>query len=288
MRRDRSGRQWSASAAGAALLFILSGSAVTLSASPEPTSSESGSPSASATDAPSATHSPSASPTASAAIPSDPASPTPSAEPACPAPFVIEDSNDVVPGGSVALNIDGFSPNTAVTVNLLLEDGGLREIGTGTTDALGNGVVIGVIPPETPFGFAEVQVIASDGCSASVPLDIVGSLPSIGIGDDTLRPGQLVTMTASGFASGDDVAIVLDGDPGDALCRCRFIGNARAGVDGSVVARARIPRDVPPGAHFLVLSGYSFDGEHDLALSVEITIVGARGTMPPTDTASGG
>jgi hypothetical protein len=284
MRRDRSGRQWSASAAGAALLFILSGSAVTLSASPdpsaspEPTSSESAAPSASPTDAPSPTPSPTASPTASAAI-------------QCDEPLAEVDGDDtLVRGDTVRVRFSGFTPNVNVRLDFRELTGDVnRTIGTAPADGAGNGVVEGVVPTDAPVDEAELRVIGDDGCLAYLYFWVLGSPDTISIDDDTVMPGQRVTVTAGGFLPNGDALLSIDNAPtqGECIPRCLYLAMSQTNGVGSVVFRARIPRHISAGRHVLWVTGGHLNGISDAYQSIEIT-VGAGSTMPPTDTVSAG
>jgi hypothetical protein len=188
--------------------------------------------------------------------------------------FVLVDSETAVPGTPVRVRINGFPPDTAVTLRLgSLDDGTAgRAIGAATTDGQGNGVVHGVVPVHAPFGDTTLRVMVNEGCGGQTLLAIVGSPEAISIDDDTVVAGQQVTIKASGFAAEGPVALYLDGDARDALCRCRSLAEAQANAVGFVEIVVRIPPDVSPGAHFLTLNGDSFDFMHDVGLTVHITV----------------
>jgi hypothetical protein len=179
-----------------------------------------------------------------------------------------------LPGTTVRLRIEGFPPDAALTVTLgYMDDEGIRlSMGTGRSDAHGDGFLLGVIPVDAPFGEGILNVSAGEACGAEAYISVVGSLEAIGIDDDTVVPGQQVTIRASGFAPEDTVAVILDGDVRDAACQCRALAEARANAVGFVEMVARIPPDVPAGAHFLTVNGDSFDFMHDVGLTVHITV----------------
>jgi hypothetical protein len=283
MRRDRPGWTWSASAAGAALLFVLSGSAVTFSASPkppaspDPPASESAPPSSGPTDEPSATPTPTASPTPSVAI-------------QCQEPLVeVEGDATLVRGDSVHVRFGGFTPNVNVRLDFGdLSGGERRTIGIGTADGTGSGVLDGVIPVDAPIDEAELRVIGDDDCLGWNYIWVLASPDAITIDDDTVAPGQRVTVVAGGFLPHEGAALTIDSAPvqGECIPRCVYLAYSRTDAIGMVVFRARVPRDISAGRHVLWVTGAAMDGISDAYLSIEIT-VRPGSTLPPTDTASG-
>jgi hypothetical protein len=189
-------------------------------------------------------------------------------------PFVQVEGGTGVPGTPVRVRIEGFPPSAGVMLHFgSMYDGIVGPpIGAATTDDQGNGVVHGVLPVDAPFGDAALSVMVNAECGAETLLAVVGSPEAISIDDDTVVPGQQVTITASGFAPEDAVGVYLDGDARDPTCRCQELGNAQANEVGFVEIVVRIPGDVPPGAHFLTLNGDSFNHEHDVGLIVHITV----------------
>jgi hypothetical protein len=146
-------------------------------------------------------------------------------------------------------------------------------------------VIEGVIPADAPMGETALQLVA-DECGWSVGIMVLGSPLVAAINDDTVTPGQRVTVTAGGFAPSTPASLSIDSVPvqGECIPECHFLGRGTsASADGSVVFRERIPRDTRPGRHTLWVSGDSLDGITEYELSVEITVV-AGGTLPPTDT----
>jgi hypothetical protein len=205
------------------------------------------------------------------------ASPLASVEVACQEPFtnlVPVEGDKVLPGTPVRVRLEGFPPNVAVTLSMspVGEASPGTTIGGTATDQQGAGFVQGVIPADTPYGDASIWALTGAGCGSESQIVVVGSFEQISIDDDTVEPGQLVTITAGGFAPDDGVGLYLDGDPRDATNTTGPLGGAEADDRGSVVVRARIPDDISPGAHYLLLSGSSFDGIADLGLVVQITV----------------
>jgi hypothetical protein len=210
---------------------------------------------------------------------------------ACDIPGVqVHGINHIVRGDSVQARFDGFAPNSAVTLALgdWEPDVADRVIGDGIADANGTGLVEGVIPADSPIGEDVLRVISGD-CSAFDWLVVIGSPEAMSVDDETVAPGQLVTVTAGGFVPHTSVFLTIDTYPTQGECwphPCRQIGGfGRTSSVGSVVIRVRIPADVTPGVHGLFTNGYTPDSNiYDLTVGTRIRVVGASGTLPPTDT----
>ena len=204
-------------------------------------------------------------------------SPSPSAAIACDSAIAnleLRGTSKVLPGATIFVRVEGFPANTPVTLTVAPMDDATAStpIGVMTTDGQGKGAAAGVMPADARLGDAIVQAIASDACVATNYLFVVASLEGIGIDDDTVAPGQQVTIRAGGFLPESNVAAFLDGDPGDALCECHELATAQTNASGSVEVIVRIPDDVAPGDHVIVLAGAAPDHASDLSLAVAITV----------------
>jgi hypothetical protein len=187
----------------------------------------------------------------------------------------MAEPESVLPGHPVRLAITGFPPNVPLTLALVSQVDAFseRQIAATMTDERGTAAVVVVVPADIPFGDAGIRV-ASEGCSWDAYVGVVGSDEGIGLDDDTVTPGQSVTLTATGFQPGDSVGVMLDGDAFDALSEGRSLASGTANEAGAVRITVRIPPDVSPGPHFLTANGYSFDGENDLFLRADFTVEG--------------
>lgn len=180
----------------------------------------------------------------------------------------------VLAGTRFVVRVEGFPANTAVTLTLAPMDdsAATTPLGAITTDGQGKGVTAGVVPADARLGDMIVQALASEFCGAMTYLFVVASLQGIGIDDDTVAPGQQVTIRASGFLPESALGVFLDGDPGDLLCECRELASAQTNASGSVEVIVQIPDDVAPGQHIIVLAGAAPDAASDLSQSVAITV----------------
>ena len=287
-RRQNSFPGWAALAALLVLAFAAmsparAGATPTPTAAPAATSTAT--PTPSATPAPTTTPKPTPTPTAT---PAPTSTPTATAVPVvgCQNPWATAYPHDhIVRGEAVRVAFHDFEPDGGVTLLFVAQT--KTAIGTGNADAQGEGVVEGLIPADTPIGEAEMQVVGAH-CIAYTSLLVIGSAAAMTVDDDTPVPGQVVTISAGGFAIESPIEISIDRYPIQGECyprACRFIGTGSADTLGHVVMQVRIPRDVKPGTHHLYATGYSPDGISDFTVGVAIHVAGATGTLPPTDTA---
>jgi len=199
MRDGRQRAQLVAGAVGAAGLIVMWGSAVALSASPDP-SAPVGSPTALPTPAPSA--SPTPAPT-DPPSPSQAPQPTPTASPRafdCEESFARVDGNEhIVRGEMVRVGYEGYAPGSEVTLVFVdFSDMVERPIGQGTAARDGTGRIAGVVPPDSTIGQAELQIVSGE-CWSHVYFVVIGSPETMRVDDPTVVPGQRVTVTARGF-----------------------------------------------------------------------------------------
>lgn len=203
----------------------------------------------------------------------------------CGAGFVDVAPFDPLPGGTVHVAIMGFPPDTGVSLTFFSRSDPVeRAIGSTVTDQQGEAAIDVVIPLDAGWSDSTVRVTTNEGCYADADLIVLPSHAEVSVDDDSVVPGQRVTMTGGGFMPEEGVAVFLDGDPRDALCRCRELATGRTTAVGTARLSVRIPRGTRPGRHQLLLIGPAFvDPTIDLGLVAHITVA-AVGTMPPTDT----
>lgn len=174
----------------------------------------------------------------------------------------------------VTVHAQDFPGSVQLTVAFADLVGDIPQVplGIAMTDPTGQTTFTVRVPVDAPFGEASLRVSAGPGCSADAFLSVVGSLEAIAIDDDTVKPGQAVTITAGGFEPSGPITVMLDGDAFDALSTGRDLGSTRANDVGAVRVDVRIPRGTSPGRHFLTVNGSSFDGARDLVLSVDVSV----------------
>lgn len=199
--------------------------------------------------------------------------PTESAAIMCRRPEAIFGPGQALPGETVPVQLTGFPPNAPVTLFFHSETDRIERgpIGGTTVNEQGEAEIAVVIPREAPFGYGVLSVIASKECLSEALLLIASYGQSMAIDDQTVTPGQRVTITAIGFQPRFAVSLHLDCDPREVPCP--ELGRAPASpVDGSVEIVMEIPRDITPGEHFFFLNGIWVDGVMDLGLDVHFTV----------------
>jgi len=244
----------------------------------------------------------------STATPTPAATPTPTETP-MPTPALIcgpetslVDPQRVLAGTRVTGWFTGFQPNATVALIFRPDyvDFPEREIGATTTDEHGFAEVEVVIPADAPVGDYSL-LLRLEGCATSpwgemtlATITVVAGLPSISISDDTVVPGQRVTVRATGFGRDEIVTVSLD-DPDYLGNGCCVLARAMADADWSVMVRLRLPGDLSPGAHTLSLVGWGPEALFPEVLEVQITVAAGgvpppsaqTATIPPTDTLAG-
>ncbi len=106
---------------------------------------------------------------------------------------------------------------------------------------------------------------ARTSCTVAAPPDP----PTISLSRTTVRAGQTITVSLSGFGPGAAVAVTIDGD---------VVAEGVADDDGSLELDAAVPDDLLPGR---VEVGATIDGEPVAAASAGVTVADA-GTDPGT------
>ena len=232
-------------------------------------------------------------------MPGPTSTPSASAGPICGPQMHLITPQRVLAGTRVTGWFSGFEPNA--TVALILRPDYVafpeRALGSSTTDAQGYGEVDVIIPADAPIGDYSL-LLRLEACATSPWADIsittitvVPVLPAISISDDTVVPGQRVTIRATGFGLDETVDLFLD-SPEYLGHECCLLATAPTNADWSVVITVRLPRDLSPGAHTLSLVGWGPDQLFPEQLEVVITVAADTtrpvATVPPTDALADG
>ena len=257
----------------------------------------SASPSAAAT--PTRTPTPTPTPT-EAATPAPSTSPSASAGPICGPDTHFITPQRVLAGTRVTGWFTRFEPDATVAIIFRPDyvDFPERAIGTSTTDEHGYGEIDVVIPADAPIGNYAL-LLRLDECATSPwpeisisRIAVVPVLPEISVSDDTVLPGQRVTIRATGFNRDDTVYLTLDNPEHLGLeCTSCLLATGQTNSEWSVVITVRLPRDLSPGSHILTLFGWGpellFPEELEVVINVGAASQGRTSptaTLPPTDT----
>lgn len=97
------------------------------------------------------------------------------------------------------------------------------------------------------------------------------------ISDGVVAPGQSVTISGSGFASGKQLAITFLSTPVS-------LGTTTSNVNGAFRATVTIPRSATPGQHQLVVSGPGTrGGTHEAVARVRVVASRGASAAPPDE-----
>jgi len=131
-------------------------------------------------------------------------------------------------------------------------------------------------PPVDPAGLAPLA------CSATPPPTTPTTAPPVPTvllrSGSTALVGGLLEGTAGGFEPGEGVVATLHSTP-------RTLGRLTAAADGTVAFSLRVPSDLEPGVHRLVLTGET--SGRSASVEVEVTALSSPRTLPATGAGSG-
>src|SRR5436305_3375991 len=77
-----------------------------------------------------------------------------------------------------------------------------------------------------------------------------GQCKKMQMSSSTVSPGGLLTLDATGFASGETVQVILHSQP-------VVLGTTTANSSGEAVIGVRIPKSTTPGTHTVIMRGLS-------------------------------
>lgn len=102
--------------------------------------------------------------------------------------------------------------------------------------------------------------------------------PSGSVDDDTPAAGGGLTVTGKNFKPGTTATFTLHSNP-------VVLGAAVVAADGTVTLTAKVPANVPAGAHTVVITGTGANGEA-VDVSIEVLVAGSNASGPATRTAA--
>ncbi|MCA1647454.1 MAG: hypothetical protein LC797_19015, partial [Chloroflexi bacterium] len=108
-----------------------------------------------------------------------------------------------VPGGSTTVSGGGFAANTAVRI--LFDGSGGPQVGSESSDASGNLPSLAFVVPNVLGGTH--QIFATDGTNTATT---EFSVTNLALSPNSGGPGTSVTISGTGFSSGEAVSIAWD------------------------------------------------------------------------------
>ncbi|MFQ4147866.1 discoidin domain-containing protein [Arthrobacter sp. LAPM80] len=136
-----------------------------------------------------------------------------------------------------------------------------------------------VTPSASPTISPSVSPSATVAPTAAPPAE---GEPSGSVGSGTVSAGGTVTITGKNFKPGTTATFTLHSDP-------VVLGTAVVGADGTVSLTAKLPANVPAGAHTVVIAGMGADGKAvEVSIAVKVAPTGAAtgSTTGPASAAS--
>ncbi len=111
----------------------------------------------------------------------------------------------------------------------------------------------------------------TDGC-VSTTSSVATTGPAASVSDDTVTPGQRITVSATGFRAGSTGIVTIESVE-------QQIGTFTVPATGPVTVSVTIPNTISPGAHTIFVRGTGLNGQPAFA-SRRITVVsgGTGGT----------
>ena len=202
------------------------------------------------------------------------------------------DPDAVVPGGSTEVTGDGYTPDSTVTVELLDPEGEVVATVPAETDETGSFVVDLVVPEDAVPGEDYVVRGTDDDTDefAEVPFEVLDPAvacadPAVTVDPSAVEPGDVVTVTGTGFVPGPGTVQVVSAD-GTEL----FDPALEVTVDDGCgfETEVTIPEDAEPGDYDVI--GEDEDGNTGSA-PLEVLEPGAGGltlTVNPDAVVPGG
>jgi hypothetical protein len=167
-------------------------------------------------------------------------------------PTITLSSGAALPGASITVTGARFQPGETVTVDLVTLSTSTM-LGTARANQAGRFTHATTIPANTPEG--TVSIVASGDTSrlsATAPLKMGARPARLVLSTNTLKAGDTVRISATGFIPGETVSIVLSGGKISPLT----LTTAVVGTAGSFsIAGVRIPASILAGSYRLAAAG---------------------------------
>ena len=169
---------------------------------------------------------------------STPVEPTPVPLP----PQLRVSSDEVAPGETFDLDVDGAEPGELFEVTM---NGG-APLATATADENGSAKIELTVPEDEEPGNASVRFSGAESASTSVPITVYLDIPEALVEPRESPAGESVTVSGRKFEPSESVSISVDGE---------LIGSAIAGSDGSLSVTTQLPEELEEGEHDVELEG---------------------------------
>jgi len=202
----------------------------------------------------------------------------------------LEAETPVVPGECSAITSGGWLPNSQVTLQLRDSDGNpVGDPVVVTTDAEGN-VPAGTcvpIPEDTDPGDYEIVGTDENDAEVSTPITVdegagpICANPTVTVTPSSVKPGEKVTITGSGFAAGTTATVQIHDKNGRALLNPALAVQVNESCGFTVTVT--IPTNAAPGDYTVVVTdgdGNSANAPLKILRSLVSTGVDAGSLLP--------
>lgn len=181
-------------------------------------------------------------------------------------PEISVPSGAVKPNATVRVTGAGFEPREQVTVTLSADPEVTVKV---TADAAGAITATVRVPKKTADGSYPLRAVGEVSQTPAATSVLVekpgnGPKPKVVLSNGTARPGDVLTVEASGFGSGERVRIVLNSDP-------VLLATVTADAEGLLSTQVRIPSAVPAGAHTITATGLGSGATAAAGLRIVVT-----------------
>ncbi|MET0302718.1 MAG: GH92 family glycosyl hydrolase [Microbacteriaceae bacterium] len=182
----------------------------------------------------------------------------------------------VEPGAEVGLTGAGFAPDESVEIVLSSDP---QVVVDAQTDGAGAFTATVAVPEDAADG---MYPVTATGAQSLVParaeINVVAvtpepTMPTVQLSTDSARPGDAITVSGTGYASGEEVTVTFNSEP-------VLLGTFAVNADGVFSVTVEIPEDATLGEHTIVVEGLSSGATASAAISIVEQVTPGEGTGP--------
>jgi hypothetical protein len=172
---------------------------------------------------------------------------------------------NLTPGGLMTVSGNNFPANAHVTLALVQGNTtiNLATVGTNGTGAFGP---VGItVPASVAPGSYTLQGLVGGKEQASLPVKVVSLSPKLTVSTSTLKPGEKVTVTGTGYAASEQVVLALNG-----AALTTSPSTILADGKGGFTASFTVPASINDGANTLTGTGLSSRASYSLVVQGQL------------------
>ncbi|MFZ4893220.1 GH92 family glycosyl hydrolase [Plantibacter sp. Mn2098] len=180
-------------------------------------------------------------------------------------PQIAVDGAAVAPGTAVTVTGSGFAANEVVDLTLQSDPAATGQVTTDGDGAFSTPITVPANAADGEYPLSATGATSATPAHASIrvltkvtPPELD---PSVTLSAGTVRPGDSLTLSGTGFAAGEQVQVVLHSEP-------VTLGEFEANGDGVFEARVTIPDTAPVGDHTIEVTGLTSGANASAPLSI--------------------